>query len=45
VHIARGELRVNGTILFAGDGARIENETRIELTGAPRGEALLFDLP
>lgn len=45
VHIARGEVRVNDTILFAGDGARIDNETRIELTGAPQGEALLFDLP
>lgn len=45
VHVARGEIRVNGSILFAGDGARIENETRIELTGAPQGEALLFDLP
>jgi hypothetical protein len=45
VHVARGEVRVNGSILFAGDAARIENETRIELTGAPQGEVLLFDLP
>jgi redox-sensitive bicupin YhaK (pirin superfamily) len=45
VHIARGNLRVNGEALAAGDGARLEHETRIELAAAPRGEVLLFDLP
>jgi redox-sensitive bicupin YhaK (pirin superfamily) len=45
VHVARGSLKVNGTSLDGGDGARIENESAIELKDAREVEVLLFDLP
>jgi redox-sensitive bicupin YhaK (pirin superfamily) len=45
VHVARGAVEVNGTVLKGGDGAKIENETSIELTDAKGAEILLFDLP
>jgi hypothetical protein len=53
-HVARGAARVNGRDLAAGDGAAIEQETRVTLAGLPGdpagpdgfagGEILLFDL-
>ena len=43
VHVARGSLSVNGQTLKAGDGAAISGEPKIEIAGAPSGEALLFD--
>jgi quercetin 2,3-dioxygenase len=46
VQVARGKVILNGTALNEGDGAAIENETALELTGAAGGgEVLLFDLP
>ncbi len=45
VHVARGQLRLNGATLVAGDGARIENETRLRLEQARDAEVLVFDLP
>ena len=45
VHVARGEIAVNGERLQAGDGLRIAGEAEIVLRAAPAGEALLFDLP
>ena len=45
VHIARGAVRVNGSALKVGDGAKIENESSIELKDARDAEVLLFDLP
>jgi redox-sensitive bicupin YhaK (pirin superfamily) len=44
VQVARGAVTVNGTALHAGDGAAITSETKIEISGAPSGEAILFDL-
>jgi redox-sensitive bicupin YhaK (pirin superfamily) len=44
IHVARGSVVVNGTALVEGDGAAITAESRIEVTGAPGGEVLLFDL-
>ncbi|MFL6577082.1 MAG: pirin family protein, partial [Povalibacter sp.] len=44
VHVARGSAMVNGTVLKAGDGAAIKAEPRIEISGSPSGEVLLFDL-
>jgi hypothetical protein len=35
---------VNGNTLKAGDGAAITDESRIEISGSPSGEVLLFDL-
>jgi len=46
VHVARGELTLNGRPLGAGDGAAIEREEEIVLAGrgADPAEALVFDL-
>ncbi|MGH8633525.1 MAG: pirin family protein, partial [Burkholderiales bacterium] len=45
VHVARGAVKVNGSALKDGDGAKIENESSIELKDAREAEVLLFDLP
>jgi len=45
VHVARGEVNVNGEKLKAGDGARIRGATEITLRDGKGGEVLLFDLP
>ncbi|MHB8474332.1 MAG: pirin family protein [Gammaproteobacteria bacterium] len=45
VQVARGALLVNGVPMNAGDGARITDERRLDLQGAPQAEILLFDLP
>ena len=45
VHVARGKLSLNGNSLGEGDGARIADETRVELSKAADAEVLLFDLP
>jgi len=44
VHVARGSAVVNGNTLKAGDGAAITAESKIEISGSPAGEVLLFDL-
>jgi redox-sensitive bicupin YhaK (pirin superfamily) len=46
VHVARGELTLNGQPLGSGDGAAIEREQEIALAGrgAQLAEALVFDL-
>jgi redox-sensitive bicupin YhaK (pirin superfamily) len=43
VHVASGAVNVNGKALKAGDAAAISAEP-VEITGAPGGEVLLFDL-
>jgi redox-sensitive bicupin YhaK (pirin superfamily) len=45
VHLARGALRVNETLLAAGDGAGITGPARLHLNGGRAAEVLLFDLP
>jgi redox-sensitive bicupin YhaK (pirin superfamily) len=45
VHVARGQVRVNGGSLGTGDGARIQGESQIAIDGVEDSEALLFDLP
>ncbi len=45
VHVARGRVEVNGHELGAGDGAAIEDEADIFLSGIGGAEVLLFDLP
>ena len=42
LQVARGEVEANGQKLRAGDGAALENERTIEISGS--GEVLLFDL-
>jgi redox-sensitive bicupin YhaK (pirin superfamily) len=44
VHVARGQLQVNGMALAAGDGAGLEGETRLRLDGGSRAEVIVFDL-
>ena len=45
LQVARGEVSLNGTALKAGDGAAVERESALEITGqAPSSEFLLFDL-
>jgi redox-sensitive bicupin YhaK (pirin superfamily) len=45
LHVARGNVELNGTELHEGDGARIVDESVIQLDGTDLGEVLLFDLP
>ena len=44
VHIAEGEVKLNGKTLVGGDAAAIDNETNIELVGVKPSQVLLFDL-
>jgi len=45
LHVARGALTLNGVMLSAGDGAALDQATRLEIAGAEGGgEALLFDM-
>jgi redox-sensitive bicupin YhaK (pirin superfamily) len=44
VHVAEGEVRVNGRTLKAGDGASFSEEHSIRVDGTDRGEVLIFDL-
>lgn len=45
IHVARGDLSLNGTPLSAGDGASTEDAGALALTGGAAGaEVLLFDL-
>src|SRR3569832_421568 len=44
VHVARGQIKVNGTTLQAGDAAKISAESQIEFSEGKQAEALLFDL-
>jgi redox-sensitive bicupin YhaK (pirin superfamily) len=44
VHVASGSVFVNEQLLRAGDGAAITAESKIEISAAPEGEVLLFDL-
>ncbi len=44
IQVARGSVDVNGTTLQAGDGAAIENEKSIVISGDDSSEILLFDL-
>lgn len=44
IHVARGNLSVNGERLTAGDAAAISEGGTITLGGVDEGEALLFDL-
>ncbi len=44
VHVARGSLKVNGIELFAGDGARVMQESVLRFSEGRQAEALAFDL-
>ncbi len=44
VHLVRGELNVNGTLLHTGDAALLDGESRITLAHGRDAEVLVFDL-
>lgn len=45
LHVSRGEARVNGRRLVAGDAASFEPGEPLEVVGIEAAEVLLFDLP
>jgi redox-sensitive bicupin YhaK (pirin superfamily) len=44
VHVAKGSVTLNDRPLSAGDGAAVDGETRLDLTGGEAAEVLIFDL-
>ena len=44
LHVARGEVTVNGEALAPGDGAAVSDERAIDLTASSAAEVLVFDL-
>ncbi len=45
VQIARGQARINGQNLRAGDGAALSGEAAVRIEGIEASEVLVFDLP
>jgi len=45
VHVARGTLSVNGTVLEAGDALKISDVASLEFHNGTAAEVLVFDLP
>ena len=45
VHVARGSVTVNGTVLNAGDAVKLADVAAVELEGTGDAEVLVFDLP
>jgi redox-sensitive bicupin YhaK (pirin superfamily) len=45
VHIVRGEIRINGKDLMAGDALKIRDESTVLIDAGRDAEILLFDLP
>ena len=45
VHVARGDVTVNGRALHAGDAAMLEDESEVRLQDGKHAEVLVFDLP
>ena len=44
LHVAEGEVEVNGTTLKTGDAASLSDESDVKLVGAKSSQVLLFDL-
>jgi quercetin 2,3-dioxygenase len=44
VQVARGQVRIAGSVLKAGDGAAISQETKLVIEGVEPAEVLVFDL-
>ncbi len=45
LHVARGAITANGTVLEAGDALRITDGEILKLAGGREAEVLVFDLP
>jgi redox-sensitive bicupin YhaK (pirin superfamily) len=44
VHVARGEVKVNGELVKDGDGVALSSEPSVSVEGTSHGEVLVFDL-
>ncbi len=44
IHVAEGDVELNGKRLSAGDGAAVSKETKLEFAGQGKSQVLLFDL-
>jgi redox-sensitive bicupin YhaK (pirin superfamily) len=44
VHLVRGTVTINGTVMNEGDGMRIRNESQIDIQHGQNAEVLVFDL-
>jgi redox-sensitive bicupin YhaK (pirin superfamily) len=44
VHVARGEITANGTLLGSGDALKLTDTTALQLADARKAEVLVFDL-
>ena len=44
LHVADGDVELNGLLLAAGDGAALSEESVVKLTGKSQAQILLFDL-
>jgi hypothetical protein len=44
LHVAEGNVELNGNLLAAGDGAAVSGESKLELVGKGKAQVLLFDL-
>ena len=45
VHLVRGELTVNGTVLTSGDALKLTDTTQLDIGAGKDAEVLVFDLP
>ena len=45
VHIARGEVNIDGQHLQAGDAFKLDNAAQLEMLAVSNSEVLWFDLP
>ncbi len=45
VHVARGTVSANGTVLNGGDAVTLTDTEKLELNGGQQAEVLVFDLP
>ena len=45
IHVARGEVRVNGSELSTGDALKVADSSTLTIEGGKQAEVLVFDLP
>ena len=44
VHVARGEVKINGELVKDGDGVALSSESELRVEGTSSGEVIVFDL-
>ena len=44
IHVAEGNVKLNGSQLATGDGVAVSQESKLELVGSGKAQVLLFDL-